>query len=262
MKKILKKIISILYGKKQFQWFFELLYKLSLRGMNFGLGDLSESGEFFILNYLKEKKCKNTIIFDVGANQGQYANMINKIFKGECNIYSFEPSKFTFKKLSETTKDIKKISINNFGLGSGEKNEILNYEKNGSGLASIYKRKLDHFNINQNLNENISIKKLDDFCSTNSIKKIDLLKIDVEGYELEILRGAQKMIDGNNVEMLQFEFGGCNIDSKTYFRDFYYELKDKYKIYRLLQNGLREITEYTEDKEIFLNMNYFAELKK
>ena len=58
--------------------------------------------------------------------------------------------------------------------------------------------------------------------------------------------------------MIQFEFGGCNIDYRTYFRDFYYLLKENYKIYRILKDGLFELKQYKESYEIFINVNYLA----
>lgn len=66
------------------------------------------------------------------------------------------------------------------------------------------------------------------------------------------------MICNNKIEVIQFEFGGCNIDSRTYFQDFYYLLKDNYKIYRILKNGLIEIKSYKEIYEIFITINYLA----
>lgn len=67
------------------------------------------------------------------------------------------------------------------------------------------------------------------------------------------------MIDSGNIDFIQFEFGGCNIDSRTYFQDFYYFLKDNYDIYRIVKNGLRKIDRYSETCEVFLNSNYIAE---
>ena len=64
------------------------------------------------------------------------------------------------------------------------------------------------------------------------MEDIDLLKLDVEGHELEVLRGGVRMFAQRRVKMVSFEFGGCNIDSRTYFRDFYYFFQE---------NGLQDI---------------------
>jgi hypothetical protein len=66
------------------------------------------------------------------------------------------------------------------------------------------------------------------------------------------------MISEKKIDNIQFEFGGCNIDSRTYFQDFFYLLKDNYRIYRVLKDGLFEIPTYKETYEIFTTINYSA----
>ncbi len=260
MKKTFQKISSLLFGKKTFQNIFEKLYKISLKGMNFGLSEV-ENGEEYILRQIKNNDMNIPVIFDVGANKGQYANLINKVFVGNAKIYSFEPGKFTYSEFSKNTSHIKNLEKYNFGFGFENTEMWLNYDIQGSGLASVYERKLKHMDIDFSKKEKIEIKTIDNFCNNNNIEKIDLLKMDVEGHELEVLKGAKNMIRKNNIKRIQFEFGGCNIDSRTYFQDFYYLLKDKYKIFRILQNGLYEIKKYSELQEIFTTINYFAILK-
>jgi len=262
MKKILKKIGGFFFGKKIFQKPFALLYKISLKGMNFGFSEVSNSGEPQILKMIRKKnRGTSPIIFDVGANKGQYANLIENVFHGNAYIYSFEPGKTTYNELLKNTAYIKNITQYNFGFGSKEKEEYLNYDTAGSGLASVYKRRLDHVHIPFEQKEKIEIKTIDDFCQKNTITSIDFLKIDVEGHELEVLRGAEHMIKKDAIRSIQFEFGGANIDSRTYFQDFYYLLQDRYTIYRVLQDGIYEIKQYSELDEVFTTVNYFATLK-
>jgi hypothetical protein len=75
------------------------------------------------------------------------------------------------------------------------------------------------------------------------------------------LNGANQMLQLGKIDFIQFEFGGCNIDSRTFFRDFYHLLNEKYKIYRILKNDLIEINQYSEMNEIFITTNYLAELR-
>lgn len=66
------------------------------------------------------------------------------------------------------------------------------------------------------------------------------------------------MIENGQIDFIQFEFGGCNIYSKTFFQDFYYLLKEKYKLYRILENGLFKLPDYQEIQEIFITINYLS----
>ena len=49
---------------------------------------------------------------------------------------------------------------------------------------------------------------------------IDFFKIDVEGHEMDVLKGIGDKI--SNIKLIQFEFGGCNIDTRCFFQDFWY----------------------------------------
>lgn len=234
---------------------------LALRQMNYGNGgEFDQSGELFVARYIQNKLEKDApiIIFDVGANKGSYSKELSNIFKNKATIYSFEPSKQTFELLLKTTKDCKNVIPNNFGFSDKEQNQLLFTNLEGSGIASVYKRRLNHFGIEMNQTEEIKLTTIDIFCTQNKIEKIHFLKLDVEGHELSALKGAKKMIEGQKIDFIQFEFGGTNIDSRTYFQDFYYFLKDNYSIYRILENGIYEITAYQETLEIFITINYLA----
>ena len=86
--------------------------------------------------------------------------------------------------------------------------------------------------------------------------KISLCKLDIEGHELSVLNSMKKIFYKFNV--IQFEFGGCNIDTRTYFKDYWLTLKDNFLIYRICPNGLLLIQEYSEIEERFNLTNYLA----
>jgi FkbM family methyltransferase len=264
MNKKLKNGILWLCGKKKSQSFFEKLHKFALTGMHIGCGAIVEdgtSGEKGAIEYVaqREKTKDAIIVFDVGANVGNYTILLNSILNSKARIFSFEPSKETYKKLEQNTKKIQNVQRYNFGFGNENENIILYSDAENSGLASVYQRKLDHFQIEMNRKESIEIQTIDSFCSQKDITHIHFLKIDVEGHELKVLEGAKKMIQLGKIDFIQFEFGGCNIDSRTYFQDFFYLLKDKYKIYRVVKDGLYHIKNYKEEYECFITTNFFAE---
>ena len=106
--------------------------------------------------------------------------------------------------------------------------------------------------------EEIVVKTLDSFCADNDIHQIHLLKLDVEGHELAALKGATRFLQAGRIDFIQFEFGGCNIDARTFFQDYYYLLTDQYRLYRVLIDGLHELTGYREADEIFITTNFLA----
>jgi hypothetical protein len=149
----------------------------------------------------------------------------------------------------------------NKGLGEIQKEITLFKNSTLSALASIYNRNLSHLDLSFDEQEKIEIITLDKFCLDNKIKTIEYLKLDVEGNELNAFIGVKFMLEEKRIKNIQFEMGGCNLDSKTSWREIYDLLKKNYKIYRIQKNGLFEFTEYSEYHEIYVYANYFAKLK-
>ena len=240
-------IIYLHYNKKKDQHYFERLYSDALVGMNIGRGgDYNSSGEKWVVENIAEKyKDRSCItVFDVGANIGHYSGLLSTIMGNKAKIFSFEPSRYTFSVMEENTKGMGNIKRYNFGFSDKNTTLTLYFNEEGSGIASVYKRNLEHFGIDMNIEEIVEMKTIDSFCEEKNIQKIDFLKLDVEGNELKVLEGAKNLMKSGNIEHIQFEFGGCNIDSRTYFQDFYYLLKGQYNIYRILKEGLFHIEKY------------------
>jgi FkbM family methyltransferase len=245
-----------------FQIYWEKILKFTLHKMNIGSGESVESsGESYVIDYILDKLHEPLVIFDVGANIGDYTLSIAGKLDQSSTIYCFEPSKKTFDTLSKNVKN-KNARLFNFGFGSKTEELRLYSNQSGSGLASVYKRRLDHFDIYMDNTEKISLKTLDEFTAESQIKHINLLKIDVEGHEYEVLSGAKSLLKSDAIDFIQFEFGGCNIDSRTYFQDFFYMLNPNFKIYRILNNGFFPIPQYQEIYEQFATTNFLAVSKK
>lgn len=105
---------------------------------------------------------------------------------------------------------------------------------------------------------------IDDVVEEHGLDHIDLLKIDVEGHELSVLKGALNNLQRGRVRALTFEFGSGNINSRTFFHDFWDLLTPLgFRIFRVLPTGrLMPIREYYEDCEYFRGVtNYIAVLR-
>ena len=191
-----------------------VLASQDLMGIGCG-GDVSSSGEHAIFQLLKQGKHPPYTIFDVGSNQGQFIDLIMKNVAAEdCSIHCFEPCFETFKILEKVSRDYDNIKLNRIGLGKEKGEAFLYYDIPGSGLASMTKRDLHHFGIDFGKSEKVSVSTIDDYCAGSFIDCIDLLKIDIEGHELDALSGAEGMFSSGSIRIVSFEFGGCNIDSR------------------------------------------------
>jgi FkbM family methyltransferase len=160
---------------------------------------------------LKRANIYPRVIFDIGANIGQTANYLIKNFP-DADIYCFEPVKKTYEELLSNIHNNNIHPINE-GLGI----HILN--------QSIHKNDLnEHASLKENDGrfseiETVKINTGENFCNQNQINSIDLLKIDTEGYELEVLKGFGIMLR-SNVKMIYAEVGFDRSDIyKTFISD-------------------------------------------
>jgi hypothetical protein len=107
----------------------------------------------------------------------------------------------------------------------------------------------------------VKVIRLDDFVEENGIDKIDFIKMDLEGAELEALHGATECMRTGLLQALSFEFGISDVNSRVFFRDFFYLLSERnYALFRMTPAGrLIRVSEYSEDLEIFARTTtYFA----
>ncbi len=250
-----------LFVRKIFHNLNKLLYLCSLRGLgilNYESNYLSGEGNF-LLTYLKGKT--NLIIFDVGANIGNYSCEVFKI-NPSATIYAFEPHPKTFQKLIENVQH-SNFFPNNFAVGHVAGTlSLYDYEDNdGSSHASLFKDVIETIHKARSVEHKVSVITLDAFIKNKSIDMIDLLKIDTEGNELNVIKGILENLSSGRVKAIHFEFNEMNVSSRTYFRDFW-NMLPHYDFYRMLPDGLVQIKSYSPVFcEIFAYQNIVAVLK-
>jgi FkbM family methyltransferase len=224
------------------------------------------SGESYFLNSFLKKELENRnidkpVIFDVGANIGKYTTRLSRTF-ANAEIYSFEPNPNSYKSLSTAVAQLSKPGIRVFNIGlsaESDKKVMYSYQADiASSHASLLPEVLtDLHRSAETLAIDASFVSFDEFCQRENLRHVHFLKIDTEGYELEVLKGAKKMIELGALDYIQFEFGECHVYSRVFFRDFYNTLS-RYQLYRLLPDGMRAIQNYSPDLEIFHFQNIVA----
>ncbi len=153
------------------------------------------------------------IIFDVGANIGQTSNYFISHFPSS-SIYAFEPVADTYEQLVNNSAHSNNISCFNQALGSVTQKSTI-YVNSSSGSSSIKGKLNDRFLHT----ETIDIDTGYNFCTKNNIEEIDLLKIDTEGFEIEVLKGFEPLLK-DHVKMIYAEIGFITDDKyKTYIND-------------------------------------------
>lgn len=233
---------SKIFTRKIFYRFHRILYFISLRGMGLLNSENDKiSGEEWVLKNIVKYHSK--VIFDVGANIGSYTKMIKKHYP-DSQVYSFEPHPKTFKNLTQNIQSEKYVHTINSAIGSKEGNLELYDHKGleGSEHASLDKNIFEKMYKTEIEVHHVKVETIDSFCRNNQIKIITFLKIDVEGLEMEVLKGAKQMIANGSIECIQFEFNTNNAFTKTSLNDFLQYL-EQYTLYRILPDGIINISE-------------------
>jgi FkbM family methyltransferase len=229
--------------------------KMSGMGAVYGLNIETQAASQFLNR-------SGSIFFDVGANVGAYTTLLLNnpaISLNLQELHLFEPSAKTFVILRNKISDSRARCVNK-GCSDTTGTLMLHSNADASGLASLYRRRLDHFGVAMDQSEEVQVIRLDEYAKERGIDYIHFIKFDVEGHELACFHGAESLFADQKIGALQFEFGGCNIDSRTYFQDFFYFFKRYgYSIFRLTARGsLFRIDRYSEYLEYFRTTNYFV----
>ena len=254
-------IISFLWGRKRWQFVFQRLYKLALIGLNYNrASDYQGNGERWLMErVVRWSNNRPVVVMDVGANVGNYSAALLELFRERpLQLFCFEPSASTFAELQKKLAGRPQARLFNTGMSSQPGTTKLFSKAGASGLSSVYQRDLSHRETALDVEETIELDSLDHFCTIHGIQEIDVLKMDVEGHEVAVLQGANRLLTEKRIKLIQFEFGGCNIDSRTYFRDFFHLLNPNFRLFRLLADGLQPIDRYNESLEVFQSANYVA----
>jgi len=227
------------------------------RAQGKGIGSSSVVEEVRTMHeFIKLLGITRVCILDVGANSGQYALQVKSQI-ANVEIHSFEPSVVAFKKLEHEASSFGNWWVHQIGLGSkSEKLELFSTEA-GSASASLFKPS-NAFGLEEVIQgEIVQIETLDDFLENNPSVKPNILKLDIEGFELKCLEGAKASI--SLFRIVQFEFGEVNIDARIFFRDFWNFFRiNGFELHRITKGRPLKIEAYSADLESFSVTNYLA----
>lgn len=208
--------------------------------------------------------CRTPNVVDGGANIGEWTNSFLRIVGSEpASLILIEPLPEHAHTLKERFRN-GNTEVIQAALDRSDGATTIHFDPDRSTLSSVYKRDLTHLNLELRRSVEVDSLTVDTLMARRSIDILHVLKLDVEGHELSVLRGATSALREGRIRTITFEFGGCNIDSKTYFRDFWnYLTPIGYTFFRVVPGGgVIRIERYSEREECFLTTNYIASLDK
>jgi len=153
------------------------------------------------------------VAMDVGANVGQYALMAAKVVGNGGSVYAFEPSPNILTKLryNQSLNELEHLHVIPVALGpSSGTCDFYPADGYNQGIGSLLYHAGDHHGERKTKPIQVEVTTLDAFCANNAISRVDFIKIDAEGYDLEVLKGAVHTLENNQgiivmVEMVEKE---------------------------------------------------------
>ncbi|TNF59668.1 MAG: FkbM family methyltransferase [Rhodobacteraceae bacterium] len=196
----------------------------------------------------------------MGGNVGNYTAALLAAYP-EARVVTFEPSATNIDKLTRRFTGDARVTLVPCAVSDRVGEAQLWADTPGSGLGSLTKRDLSFRNLDFDASETVRTLRFEEYWrDALEAAPIDILKLDIEGHELDALRGAGAAIA--HVRAVQFEFGGTNIDTRTYFKDFWDFFTPRgFALHRITPFGPLHIARYSEREESFTTTNYIAVAK-
>ena len=238
-----------------------ILFTLFNKLENNNNADFRSNGEEYFIDALFERLRGPVVLFDVGGNIGGYSEILVR----ECqersmkfSLHVFEPTASCFVILQSKFSKNPSVQLNNVGVSNSAVSADIYYDKEQSGFASLYQRNLTSLNVEMEKIEKISLIPLKNYIETNALSRIDFLKIDIEGHELKAFEGMGKYLHGDFIKVIQFEYGGANLDSRTNLLDLFTLMESRdFVIGKIMRHGI-EIRTYQPWMDNFQYANYLA----
>lgn len=259
IRSVLLDIYAFVFSRKYFCKLNRWLFDASIRGLGIlnYKNDVVSGERHFLRKYLSS--CENPTVVDVGANEGSYSTDVWAA-NGDAHVFAFEPHPETYKRLLLHSSEKENMTAINAACGSAAGQLVL-YDyagSRGTAHASLHAGVIEGIHKGQSDQHVVDVIDLDTFATRHSISVIHLLKIDAEGHELEVLKGAAKLLRENRIRAIQLEFNEMNVVSRVFFKDFI-DLLPNYKVYRMLRDGLLALDPYSPLRcEVFAFQNVVA----
>jgi FkbM family methyltransferase len=203
------------------------------------------------------------VAFDVGAHHGEWTLHVLRQSPGVL-VHAFEPSPPTNELLRHTLAPhiaSGRVVVSAVALGSSPGAATFHHYLDAPGLSTFHRRATTEVeqNIAPPTQISVPVSTIDEYSRAAGVPRIDFLKIDTEGNELAVLKGAGGMLRSNAIECIQFEYGGTYLDAGiTLAQVFDYLMPFDYSLLRIEPTRLSHQPRFKRELEDFQFANYIA----
>lgn len=212
--------------------------------------DPSRNGEYWLLARILERpESAGTVILDVGANKGDWSAEAIRLTR-DISIHAFEPSTPTREVLSNRLGDAASMRIHSCALSDVDGESVFYSDKPGGGTNSLHE-------VSGGSKETVPLKRLDVFLADESIEAVTMLKIDTEGFDFLVLKGAEQALARGACEIVQFEYNWRWLLNHASLRDVFHLIKGRpYHLGKLMGEWIEFYDDWHFELDRYFENNY------
>lgn len=221
--------------------------------------DLRHNGEALLQHALLRYVPTEPVVFDIGANLGEWtASLLREARRAGVRkplVHAFEPSKYSCDRLA-TRLQGHGVVVSHLALSDEVGQATLHIRHPGAGVNSLHPSWAPTATEGT---ESVRLTTVDRYCEEHGLDEVHLIKIDTEGHDLAVLRGARGMLTGHRVTAVQFEYNHRWVLARAYLRDAFAELQPLgYRLGKLTPRGVEFYEEWDPELETYVEGNYVA----
>ncbi|QVL52039.1 MAG: FkbM family methyltransferase [Cyanobium sp. M30B3] len=218
--------------------------------------DPASNGEAWLLGRLAALAAGQPwLVVDVGANRGDYTALALQA-SPRVQVWAFEPVPAVFAQLQTAHAAEPRARLHGLALADQDGPLTLYADPRHSGHTSALAGVQPGVHgLAQPQVFTLPARRLDSFCASQGITAIELLKIDVEGFEQRVLAGAQGLLDAGAIACIQLEYGKANLFSRTFIHDYLRHYGASYRLGKLYPAGVAWYDRYSPDLDDLIGPN-------
>ncbi len=220
-----------------------------------GVNDPRTNGEYWLLRHVLSITRGPKLLFDVGANKGEWTAQALRLAgapKGlpEVRIHAFEPSRATRSMLLARFPDNTGVTVEPYALSEGVGESTFYTTDDGGGTNSLSP-------ISGVREERVQLTTIDHFIQQSGHEAVSMVKIDTEGFDLLVLKGASEALARGAIEVVQFEYNWRWLVNHAALRDVFELIADKpYRLGKLVGESIEFYDRWNVELDRYFENNY------
>jgi len=217
-----------------------------------GRNDPRTNGEYWLLDHVLKASSGPQVLLDVGANQGDWTAQALGLIQAskEVHVHAFEPSPATRSLLTARFVGNAAVTVQPYALSETVGDATFYSKENGAGTNSLSPSSGSNV-------EAVKLITIDRFLQQSGIETVSMVKIDTEGFDLLVLRGADKSLHDGRITITQFEYNWRWLLNHACLRDVFDLISDKpYRLGRLSGGTIEFYDRWHFELDRFFESNY------